>query len=638
MIVPMQPSKYKTLVDLAKFFNVPRLTLIGPSELRHIFVNFDEIEQSIASILRRSASTQGNTLLTDVAEIEKYISQMRIDPNSHRMVRDMLEREFGDQAGDRQYAVRSAAISEDLGSQSFAGLYETQLDVSGTSALIDAIKIVWASSFSPAVLVERLRCGNLDLSMPMSVILQEMVRSAAAGIAFSVDPRGDNGTCVVEEVTGLGEAIVSGRDSGRQHIFPRDMSLSPTSSSYQQSAAQLCLAVEQRMMCPVDIEWAFVGDEIFLLQARPITTSIVRARRFEGPAFKLVALYESSDAEFAAFSDLPEFVTYFRKKRKRIVDFSYSHGLKYGVSIVVEANRRGFSVPTSKAEIQRLFKFGEAVIDLGGYVRQMIVPVDKLHDQLMELMPAAPDEIVIFTVREFIRGTHGLISEVDSTDRVLIEWSPDGLLAMNRGTTTSSQSIVVGTAFDLSEGDLPFTRQQTEMIVSATKAAQSFFGPVRIEWVADEVNIYAIDYSLVLPASTIQLAAGVISNGYGDGNTLIIGRNPDLETISIAASVSLSSIPSVDEMGEIFEGILTRITRSGAKPIIVVDKPYAALAAVLPHVAGFIFETASLLCHLSILIREHGLPAIAGSEVFASAQSSQRIVINTKAEQSASFL
>jgi phosphoenolpyruvate-protein kinase (PTS system EI component) len=97
--------------------------------------------------------------------------------------------------------------------------------------------------------------------------------------------------------------------------------------------------------------------------------------------------------------------------------------------------------------------------------------------------------------------------------------------------------------------------------------------------------------------------------------------------LSIAPSVSLTDVPDASEMGPVFESLLYRIGSYQAPPIIVSRRPLAALAPILPFVSGFVFERAAILSHLSILIRERGLPAVQSPEIHAYARSRRSLLM-----------
>lgn len=183
--------------------------------------------------------------------------------------------------GDGPVAVRSSAVAEDREGTSYAGIYESVLDVRGAEAVLAAVKQVWASACSDRVRAyDRLGKGVEG----MAVIVQRLVPADAAGVAFTADPvTGARDTAIVSAVRGLGEALVSGTTSaeewridGDEAIRVRDRGvLEPRMA---RMIAALARAVEARAGTPQDIEWAIANGEVALLQARPLTAVPDEAR------------------------------------------------------------------------------------------------------------------------------------------------------------------------------------------------------------------------------------------------------------------------------------------------------------------------------------------------------------------------
>lgn len=172
-------------------------------------------------------------------------------------------------------AVRSSGVDEDLPSASYAGLYTTVLNVS-EDQLADAVRRCWASAVGDPV--RSYRSGSASAVVRMAVLVQPMVPAVAAGVAFTADPvTGDRGAVIVEAVRGLGERLVSGAASPDEWIVRDGTATRRTSTEdaidaeIASSVAGLARRVEQHFGGPQDIEWAYAGGEVVLLQARPIT-------------------------------------------------------------------------------------------------------------------------------------------------------------------------------------------------------------------------------------------------------------------------------------------------------------------------------------------------------------------------------
>ncbi|HKF76742.1 MAG TPA: PEP/pyruvate-binding domain-containing protein [Candidatus Dormibacteraeota bacterium] len=180
--------------------------------------------------------------------------------------------------GDCPVAVRSSGIAEDLADASFAGMYETALNVSGAQALRDAVRRCLESGSGERVIRYRSQRAHTNEAR-MGVLVQRMVAADAAGVAFTLNPvTGDRDEVLVSAVRGLGDLLAAGTVTPDEWVV-RDGSArcrmaSQRAISEEQAAAVAALArrVEAHFERPQDIEWAIADGRLFLLQARPVTT------------------------------------------------------------------------------------------------------------------------------------------------------------------------------------------------------------------------------------------------------------------------------------------------------------------------------------------------------------------------------
>lgn len=189
-------------------------------------------------------------------------------------------REAAAALGAERFAVRSSGAAEDLAGASFAGQYETFLNVRA-EGLRDAVERVFDSASAPSVSAykEARAEAASDASAPgMAVLVQVMVEADAAGVAFTADPvTGTRGEVVVTAVRGLGEGLVSGEATGDEWIVRgneascRRASEGAITEERALDVAGLARRVEWHFGTPQDVEWATSGDRLHLLQARPIT-------------------------------------------------------------------------------------------------------------------------------------------------------------------------------------------------------------------------------------------------------------------------------------------------------------------------------------------------------------------------------
>ena len=131
--------------------------------------------------------------------------------------------------GEGPLAVRSSAVAEDLPGASFAGQYETVLDVQGPAELEAAVRRCWASTLNEHVVAYRERQG-IEAS-PMAILVQKMVPADAAGVAFTANPvSGARDEVVINAVRGLGERLVSGEASPDEWVVRDKDAQTPASA------------------------------------------------------------------------------------------------------------------------------------------------------------------------------------------------------------------------------------------------------------------------------------------------------------------------------------------------------------------------------------------------------------------------
>ncbi len=184
--------------------------------------------------------------------------------------------------GGTAVAVRSSALGEDSADASFAGQYETILDVTGIDALRTAIDACLASLESSRAAQYRRQSAGSDGEHAMSVVVQNMAPAVSAGVLFTADPvTGRRDRIVIDAVAGLGEALVSGHASPDHYVLDRSGTTREAelegqtpilSDAARQTLVASALSAEAAEGCPLDLEWAIdAHDDVHWLQARPIT-------------------------------------------------------------------------------------------------------------------------------------------------------------------------------------------------------------------------------------------------------------------------------------------------------------------------------------------------------------------------------
>jgi phosphohistidine swiveling domain-containing protein len=203
-------------------------------------------------------------------------------------------------------AVRSSAATEDGATASFAGQFQTVLNVRGIEGLLAAIAHCWAAARSPALAAYQTQQG-VEAEPTLALLIQPLIEAERSAVVFSAHPTtGDQDSIVIEATCGLGEGLVGGQQTPDRFVVrkedlalvDRQIAHKPTqiicaergtivaaTPAAQQNTpaltddqvidlARLAIRLEARLGWPVDLECAYRADRLFLLQCRPITTSL----------------------------------------------------------------------------------------------------------------------------------------------------------------------------------------------------------------------------------------------------------------------------------------------------------------------------------------------------------------------------
>jgi len=278
------------------------------------FITETGIAEKIYSILRETITDPKEPKQYEEAskKIRKLVEETPMPEDIKQAIKEAYK-ELCKEIGTENLfvAVRSSATAEDLPDASFAGQQESYLNVHGEEELLKKVQKCWSSLFTPRAIFYRTQKGFKHENVLISVAVQKMVNSKAAGVMFTINPvTGDRTQIVIEANWGLGESVVSGSvtpdhyvvdkntmriiekkvvkktvqfvrgpKSGRtvQVKVPLEMQEEPCLTDYEiLYLAELAKKIEEHYGTPQDIEWAVSGDSsypenIFILQARAET-------------------------------------------------------------------------------------------------------------------------------------------------------------------------------------------------------------------------------------------------------------------------------------------------------------------------------------------------------------------------------
>ncbi|MDH3963799.1 MAG: hypothetical protein OEV25_10325, partial [Deltaproteobacteria bacterium] len=218
-------------------------------------------------------------------------------------LRTSLQSVFASRLPGESVVVRSSAPGEDSLHASFAGLHESYVNVQGVDSILEHIRLVWASLWSDRALLYRQELGLDVEKSSMAVVVQKLVSGDRSGVAFGKNPNAPH-QAVIESVYGLNQGLVDGSIEPDRWLLDRkngtivshfpanrekEMVAGPDSTRLQTLSAEqqanpplsedevarvfrLALQAEELFGSPQDVEWTFVGGELYVLQSRPITS------------------------------------------------------------------------------------------------------------------------------------------------------------------------------------------------------------------------------------------------------------------------------------------------------------------------------------------------------------------------------
>jgi pyruvate,water dikinase len=214
-------------------------------------------------------------------------------------------------------AVRSSAADEDGADASFAGQHLTLLNVPSVDDIAAAVREIWWSANSDSAISYRQRVG-LFARPNVGVVVQSLLDPDVAGVMFTENPINKADERLIEASWGLGEVVVAGR------VIPDSFRLDRTGTVLERTPGMKKIAIrpaadggtveegvpperveglclddgqlaelnalagkcEETYGPARDIEWAFAGGRLYLLQCRAVTragTSPKPAGQSSGP-------------------------------------------------------------------------------------------------------------------------------------------------------------------------------------------------------------------------------------------------------------------------------------------------------------------------------------------------------------------
>ncbi|MGM9957556.1 MAG: PEP/pyruvate-binding domain-containing protein [Peribacillus sp.] len=344
-------------------------------------------------------------------------------------------------------AVRSSSGAEDLEGASFAGQYETYLNVKTEEDFLGKVKSCWASCFENRVqqYTENIFEGSDSISM--GIVVQGQIYSDISGVIFSQDPVTYNPECILINASyGLGEAVVSGLVTPDTYLVSRDgtkmerakgskeMKIISDSSGTMEVATnrternayclsdklihtliEMTLKVENYYNHPVDLEFGIHDQQVYLLQARPITTE-VKKKESVPEARKGYLLERKDEDEFWFLLD-----TFFPNPISPLFTSIVTQPFYEGMAMAVDALKEPTGYTNMKAH--NGYYYGKQTF-FETDPNQLLAEQEKLMEEMYPRMRDRMYEIIydkLIPIYRYLDGERAQAFTVDKVKKGLVE-------------------------------------------------------------------------------------------------------------------------------------------------------------------------------------------------------------------------
>ena len=268
---------------LERGFRVPAGFVVSSSAFS-AFASRNRLAKVVASELSKVSPRRHLSVSDATKHIQQFILDARVPESIIAQIMEALDKYKG-----KKFAVRSSAAFEDNEVQSWAGQFDSYLDIK-REQIPQYVKKCWASLFNVRAMTY-LYTTYTGSNLPRyAVVVQEMVPSEVSGVAFSIDPRrARQDRILIEAVYGHGDKLVSGRDISSSVLV--DKTSGVVASSQDRGRELVLVASQVKTLCseivrmerafrhPIDVEWSFAKRRFSFLQVRPITTGQKHSQR-----------------------------------------------------------------------------------------------------------------------------------------------------------------------------------------------------------------------------------------------------------------------------------------------------------------------------------------------------------------------
>jgi hypothetical protein len=548
-------------------------------------------------------------------------------------------RNMQDESGKYSVAIRSSATVEDSFAKTYAGHFKSKL---GSMNYEDVQKNI-------TEVIESLDTVGVKEDMAMGVVVQRLISARASGVIFSSDPLTNfKGICVISSVRGAGEALVSGRKPGADLIVQvTEASIQIPEQQYvieKGRVEELCRTakkLEQRLQFPLDIEWC-IDDHtgrIVYLQCRPATSAT-------GIKKSLIEISSANEDR------IPAIVREKEKLAIRLLADKQGIPLSNAYLICVDLTGNSTDLPDLSSVKRSTLWNGYSTVLLyperldGKVIRHFLgekwaqalflgcqryavraYPEYDLETCIAGIAKMASREYwsAVIMLQEVYRAEYTGIARMISGNCVIEAargfFVAKGIVPVSQyvldsgGALLHSKEVHQSRAVNILGGHIveETLPQESSLVSLDSEVLKGILTAFRPLW---ETTHFAVEFGLVgegdtlspylidfVPVSeseakdTSRMLQGVISKGRIRGRAVILQKEGVYDAISSH-----------------YHDKINGSSRKSGTHVVFADLPDISLLRILEEYdekgIGFVFRQGSVLCHLSIVLRERGIPAV----------------------------
>jgi len=597
-------GKFLSLYGLRSDLNIPLAICLPPRALKDSLGM--ELSTKIESGFKELAAARGLFVDQFFDQLDEWVQNLSLAPIWHQRIQEQLVSLFPHEGipHGETFAVRSSAANENVENSSFSGIYDSFLDVRPGRDLYDSIVKCWKSCFTRRSLLQNLRAGSADF-LSFAVIVQEMITDVELGGIAIGGNSWKEGSPQIEWDYGHPSRLLNG--------FTPPQS-TPLNARVRNLVSDVVERSSHETGSSVEIEWGWAKERVFVFQVRSINTPPSKKATTEFAFWKVQNLYDTAGSENQpeynfSLDSLEPVYQKMVDKRAGAIQLARKYGLETTTGVLLAFNGLALESQDFVYDLDKCLG-NKVVVDVNKNVRQVVIDRKALYSFLGDLIsPDGAGDIHTLIVRDYREGQYGAISRRLDDGQVVIEYSADGLMGLNRGTAINISQVTYDEAQSghLSSQDNPpaWTRKIAEFSGAFTN---SFF-PSQLEWVICDEEPVFIDFTKAEDKYAIATAGATIYSGIARGPILFIRPDHRMIHYSVGATISVDDYSIAGETID-FDFLTELIEDFDEPPLVFAPLPYTALSVLVGQVAGFVFNEGSIFSHLAVILRENKIPSL----------------------------